>query len=346
VISRGSTQNRRTAARFGALAAAGGTALAARHLRAIFADPEYRALSQPLSGRPLRAVSVDGTELYTEVFGADRAPTIVLVPGWTERLQFFDQVTRRLLDDGFRVVAYDLRGQGRSDRGHDRDYAIERYGEDLEAVLASACSGRTDVVVAGHSLGAMSIASWAAEHDVRARVRGAVLMNTGLEGLIAASRILPAVLPAALARRLATQAFLGNRMPLPPLSSPLSHAAIRYVAFGPAATFGQVAYYERMLVSCPPSVRAGAGLSMATMDLLHALTRLTVPTMVIAGAEDRLTPRSHAERIAAALPALDRLTVMPRTGHMAPLERPAELSTALGEFSRRAARATAVPVSA
>ena len=54
---------------------------------------------------------------------------------------------------------------------------------------------------------------------------------------------------------------------------------------------------------------------------------------MIAGAEDRLTPPSHARRIAEDLPELRRLTVLPRTGHMAPLERPHEVTAALVELA-------------
>jgi len=54
---------------------------------------------------------------------------------------------------------------------------------------------------------------------------------------------------------------------------------------------------------------------------------------VIAGELDRLTPPSHARRIADALPQLERLIVLPRTGHMTPIERPGELSDALAELA-------------
>ena len=57
----------------------------------------------------------------------------------------------------------------------------------------------------------------------------------------------------------------------------------------------------------PADVRANIGIAMSEMDLHHALPRLTVPTIVIAGADDRLTPPSHARRIAEMLPQLRRL---------------------------------------
>jgi pimeloyl-ACP methyl ester carboxylesterase len=64
--------------------------------------------------------------------------------------------------------------------------------------------------------------------------------------------------------------------------------------------------------------------------------QLTVPTLVMAGANDRLTPPAHAERIAAVLPQLDQLIVLPATGHMGPLERPDEITEALVALAQHA----------
>jgi pimeloyl-ACP methyl ester carboxylesterase len=88
-----------------------------------------------------------------------------------------------------------------------------------------------------------------------------------------------------------------------------------------------------MLVTCPPQVRANIGIAMSEMDLHDALPRLTVPTIVIAGADDKLTPPSHARRIAEMLPELRRLTVLEDTGHMSPLERPDVVVRALIELA-------------
>jgi pimeloyl-ACP methyl ester carboxylesterase len=68
---------------------------------------------------------------------------------------------------------------------------------------------------------------------------------------------------------------------------------------------------------------------MADMELMHTLPRLTVPTLVMCGDEDRLTPPTHAHRIASMLPRLVGLVEMRDTGHMGPLERPQEVSEAL-----------------
>jgi pimeloyl-ACP methyl ester carboxylesterase len=323
-----------------ALAAAGlgGAVLQRHHGRHIEADPENAALVDPPSGRPLGVRSADGTMLHAEVFGPDDGTTVVLAHGWTEMLDYWTYVIRDLTAAGFRAVAYDLRGHGDSEPAADGDYAIERFGEDLEAVLRVCVPEGRRGAVAGHSLGAMSIAAWAEHHDVAQRVSAVAMINTGVGDLIAESLLFP--LPEfakAVNKALAVHGFLGARAPLPRTSTPASHAAIRYVAFGPEATPAQIAFYERMLVACPPEARASIGIAMSELELHHALERITVPTLVIGGENDRLTPPSHARKIADMLPNLDRLMVLPATGHMAPLERPAEVSRAIAKLVTRAA---------
>jgi pimeloyl-ACP methyl ester carboxylesterase len=320
-----------------ALAAGGAGAAAtlaqARHLRRIAADPADAALKAFKQGRPLQATSADGTVLHAEVFGPESSPTIVLAHGWTEGIPYWTFVIEQLTRD-FRVVAYDLRGHGSSEPARNGDSSLARFGEDLDAVLAVCAPDGRATTVAGHSLGAMSIVAWAEHHDVSARVDSAALLNTGLSGLLAGAAL---VAVPAFAERLSDpigrRVFLGSRRPIPQFSSPLHHAVIRYVAFGPQASPASVEFYRRMVSASPPDVRAAVGLAMADMDLDHALARLTVPTLVMAGAGDRLTPPAHARRIAEELPHLTRLIVLPATGHMGPLERPAEVSDALRELA-------------
>ena len=214
----------------GTLAASG--VLQAAHMRGITRDPEKEKLDHPPEGRVRRVPSADGTVLHVEVFGPEEGETVVLAHGWTEALRFWTYVIRGLEDKGLRVVAYDLRGHGDSEPAKDGDYAIPRFGEDLEAVLAACVPDRQRAVVAGHSLGAMSIVSWADKHDVNRHVRAAALLNTGVESLINDHLLLP--LPGvanALNRTIALHGFLGSKAPLPRFSTPLSSAALRYVAY-------------------------------------------------------------------------------------------------------------------
>jgi pimeloyl-ACP methyl ester carboxylesterase len=329
-------------------AAAAGAALERRHLRAIARDEDYRRLRAPLDGQPVRVTSRDGTELYAEAFGPDDAETVVLAHGWTEQISFWGPVIGCLQDAELRVIAYDLRGHGRSGPAANGDYALERFGEDLEAVLAAAgADADSPATVVGHSLGAMSIAAWAERHEPRARARAAVLVNTGLGDLVTGHLLIPQI-ARFLNHQRASRLLLGSRAPLPPFSTPLEQALIRYTAFGPEATMGDVAFYERMLVDCPADVRAACGVALSDMDLWHAVASLTIPTLVVAGADDRLTPPAHARRIAQDLPVLAGLVELPDTGHMSPLERPRELAEAICDLIRdtRTSSATATAAAA
>jgi pimeloyl-ACP methyl ester carboxylesterase len=319
-----------TAAGLGAAAAA----LQRRFKQSIVSDPERAILSEPPRGRRLWIASADGTGLRAEVFGADDGPTVVLAHGWTESLQFWTYQIRGLTERRLRVVAYDLRGHGDSEPAARDDYSIDRFGEDLEAVLNAVLPDGRRAIVGGHSLGAMAIAAWAERHDVARRIAGAALINTGVGHLIAEQLLVPASgVAQAINQTVAVHGFLGSRAPLPRFSTPLTAAAIRYIAFGPEATPAQVAFFERMLIACPPDVRAHVGIALSEVELHDALRGLTSPTIVIAGDKDRLTPPSHARRIAEMLPDLVRLDVLEQTGHMAPLERPGVVTGALAELA-------------
>jgi pimeloyl-ACP methyl ester carboxylesterase len=333
--------DRRLLLALGAGSVGAAATLQVRHARRIARDPQREVLSQPPEGRRLTARSPDGTSLCVEIFGADRedAATVVLAHGWTENRSYWINQIRALADHGMRVIAYDHRGHGASEAAASGDYTIDRFGEDLQAVLDSCPARPENTTVAGHSLGAMAIVGWAEHHEVSARVSGAVLINTGVGDLIAESLLVPVPgIAQALNRTVAVRGFLGSRAPLPRFSSPLTHAMIRYIAFGPTATPAQIAYYERMLIGSPPDARADIGIALSALELYHALPRLDVPTIVLAGDKDRLTPPGHAKRIAEQLPQLVRLTILPETGHMAPLERPEEVNQALLELAEKPGR--------
>jgi pimeloyl-ACP methyl ester carboxylesterase len=78
------------------------------------------------------------------------------------------------------------------------------------------------------------------------------------------------------------------------------------------------------------------------IELAGALSSLAVPTLMIAGENDRLTPPRHAQRMARSLPDLLDVVVLPRSGHMSPLEFPDRVNSLLAEL----AGTTAAPIAA
>lgn len=316
----------------GAAIAGAGVAAQVLHARRIAADPARRELEHPPRGRSIALRSADGTELHAEVFGDDGAQALVLVHGWTEDLTLWTYVIRELAPRGVRIVALDLRGHGQSQPAASDDYSLTRFGEDIEAVLEACVPDGERTVLVGHSLGAMALVAWAEHHPVTPRVGAVALLNTGLGNLASEHLIVPVPKFAKAFNRVVSARLLGAPGPIPRYSTPISYFLTRYVAFGPDASPAQVAFYERMMAACSWRARADSGIAISEVELHHALPRLTVPTLVMAGDRDRLTPPSHARRIAAELPQLYRLVVLRNTGHMGPLERPTEVADALADL--------------
>ncbi|HTY43054.1 MAG TPA: alpha/beta fold hydrolase [Thermoanaerobaculia bacterium] len=66
-------------------------------------------------------------------------------------------------------------------------------------------------------------------------------------------------------------------------------------------------------------------------DSLAALPGIGVPTLVVVGAADALTPPADSEAMASAIPGA-RLVTIPAAGHLTPMERPGAVAAALGDF--------------
>ena len=72
---------------------------------------------------------------------------------------------------------------------------------------------------------------------------------------------------------------------------------------------------------------------MTRPDSTPTLATITVPTTILVGAEDTLTPPALAEAMRDAIPA-SRLVVLPEAGHLTPLERPAEFTAEIRRLVR------------
>jgi pimeloyl-ACP methyl ester carboxylesterase len=286
------------------------------------ADP----LDPPEPAARLRVRSADGTNLNVEIHGPDGAPTVVLVHGWTCSIPFWAAVIRELAtdaapDDRLRVVAYDQRGHGGSDIPGRGFYSVQALVDDLVAVLDATLPAGQKAVLAGHSMGGMAVMAAAENESVLSRTCGAVLASTGFRNLPAASRVFP------LAGRLPRYSLAAHRymlhstMPLGPVT-PVTRAQLKYTALGPKASKHLARVNARIIQACRPGPRSGWGRVLSGLDLSAAVPLLDVPTSVVFGTKDRLTPTPHAHEIAAALPQCTGLTLLPGLGHMTPMEAP------------------------
>lgn len=288
------------------------------HVRA---DPHRAELKRPLRGERLPVESRDGTKLECRAFGDPDAPVVVLVHGWTCAWQFWTLQIQHLMAD-HRVVAYDLRGHGASEGSHEGEWSMEAFAADLDAVLEVASPDGRPVTVCGHSLGGMTTMAWADVHrdEVEDRLQGAVLASTGAYDLIAESLLFRIPIRGRALESLLGRVVLSAQTPLPSAHTPLSHRAVRYIALSASATPAQVAFCEDIVLNARRDARGLAGATISRLDLRDAIHQITVPSLVVSGTADRLTPPVHAERLAAELPDCRGLISLDGVGHMTPVE--------------------------
>jgi pimeloyl-ACP methyl ester carboxylesterase len=302
---------------------AAGSWFALRELdrRRVRSDPEYGTINAPLDGRRVPVTASDGTELHVEVFGPEGAPTIVLTHGWTEAVRLWTYQIQALSSD-YRVVAWDLRGHGQSAPAANGDYSIDAFADDLKSVLDATLPEGERAVLAGHSLGGMTTVAWAGRHtdDVQRSAAAVALVSTGMGDLISEALVIRTPHRFKSTGERLTEAALTAKMPRPREPDPISHRLVRYVALSPAATPAQVDLTERLTLDSRPEAMAASAATLSRLDLYHSLAHVTVPSIVMVGERDKLTPPVHAKRLAEELPEPAELITVPRYGHQLPLE--------------------------
>jgi pimeloyl-ACP methyl ester carboxylesterase len=86
-----------------------------------------------------------------------------------------------------------------------------------------------------------------------------------------------------------------------------------------------------ILANSPESVAGGIRAMMSRSDSTGLLASIRVPTLVIVGEEDTVTPPAHAESLHAAIPGAE-LARVPRSGHLTNLEQPDAFNAVLARF--------------
>ncbi|MFI5612389.1 alpha/beta fold hydrolase [Amycolatopsis sp. NPDC051903] len=291
--------------------------------------------------REHRFVAGDGAALHVEAQGPAEAPvTLVLVHGWTQDHRTWDGVLEHL-GPGPRVVRYDLRGHGGSSPARRGTATIPRLADDLAELIADRVP-TGPVVLAGHSMGGMTIMALAERHPqlVEDRVRGVAFVATssgqmdritlGLPGLAGS---MSARFERKLAKALAHRK--GERLPLNPA---VVRSGARLLVFGDKPRPADVrSVAEQVLCAHPASVGEFQD-AISVHDCRVALRALrTVPGVVLAGEKDRLCPLPHAKVIADELPDAEFVRY-PGAGHMLPQERAGEVAARIGALLRVAVR--------
>ncbi|MET7772490.1 alpha/beta fold hydrolase [Nocardia sp. NPDC005366] len=287
------------------------------------------AVNPPTAPRSDHVVTaVDGARLRVHSYGPADATAIVLVHGWTCAIEYWNAQINAFAGE-YRVIAYDQRGHGQSEVGT-AALTMDLLADDLVAVLDATLSPRERAVLVGHSLGGMTLQAWAGRYpeQVATRAHAVLLTNTAADRLVAETTVVPFFnRPLAFLRGRAIplpffigRLGLGTPIFFPPLA-PVRWLFARQI-MSLAARRDLVDHSMAIVRSCRAWVRARFGFVLADMNLGDAAKNLVVPTTILSGSADDMTPPVHSERIAAMLAetgALVRHEVL-ATGHLGNIE--------------------------
>ncbi|MEJ5913735.1 alpha/beta fold hydrolase [Pseudokineococcus sp. 1T1Z-3] len=317
--------------------------------------PERAVPLGSLSGRTAVVRASDGTELHAEVDDLpgpeaaqatqDGRPTVVFCHGYALNLDYW-HAQRLALRGRYRLVFWDHRGHGRSERGPEGSATIDQLGHDLEKVLDATCP-TGPLVLVGHSMGGMSIMALAARRPemVRERVVATALTSTSPGGMGDNDFGLAALAPAF--RRLApgTLHLLSRNAAVTErgrmLGGDLEQVLVRHWGYASDVPDDVVDFTARMIAATRIEVIDDFFPTFAQHDKAEALTALADgEVLVLVGDGDLLTPPVHSEEILRRVPTAEYV-VVPHGGHLVAIEHPDAVTEALEGMLARAERLVA-----
>lgn len=268
----------------------------------------------------------DGCRLHYQVTGRPSGEPVLLIQGlgadmtgWTFQ--------RLALAPRYRTIALDNRGAGRSDKPFGR-YSLEQMADDAVAVLDAGGVGRAHVV--GASMGGALAQLLAVRHPDR--VRSLVLMCTACRNHPWRRELL------------SEWAAIANERGVGEMSRRAAHwvVAPRSIRrFLPALGWLGPLYVGLPAHAFAAQVRA----ILDAPDAADELTRIAVPTMVMVGNQDILTPRGDSEELAERIPGAE-LVVISGAAHGLMVEHATTVNRLLLSFLGRVVASAAAPAPA
>ena len=233
----------------------------------------------------------DGTQIYYKDWGKGQA--IVFSHGWPLSADDWDTQMLFFLNKGFRVIAHDRRGHGRStqtDGGHDMDH----YADDLAALTAHL--DLKDAVHIGHSTGGGEVAHYLARHG-ESRVSKAVLISS-VPPLMVKTEANPGGLPKEIfdglqAQLAANRAQFYYDLPAGPFygynrPGAKPSEAVIWNWWRQGMMGGAKAHYDGIV-------------AFSQTDFTEDLEKITVPVLVMHGDDDQIVPYADAGPLSAKL---------------------------------------------
>jgi non-heme chloroperoxidase len=236
-------------------------------------------------------ITKDGVEIFYKDWG--KGQPIVFSHGWPLSADDWDAQMMFFLDHGYRVIAHDRRGHGRSaqvDSGHDMDH----YADDLAALTSQL--DLKDAVHVGHSTGGGEVAHYIARHG-QSRVARAVLISA-VPPLMVKTPANPGGLPKDVfdtfqAQVATNRAQFYHDVPAGPFYG--------YNRPGAKPSEGVIRNWWRQGMMGSAKAHYDGIVAFSQTDFTDDLKKITVPVLVMHGDDDQIVPYADSAPLSAKL---------------------------------------------
>lgn len=271
------------------------------------APPEFERTASQITVDGNTIVTADGVRLYYKDWGPKDGPVVTFSHGWPLNADSWESQMIFLADKGYRVVAHDRRGHGRSSQpwdGNDMDH----YADDLAAVITAL--DLKEITAVGFSTGGGEVARYIGRHGT-ARVKKALLVSA-VPPLMLRTADNPDGVPMAVFDGL-RKSSLANRSQL-----------YRDLASGPFYGFNREgAQVSQGLIDSWWSQGMQAGhkntydsiAAFSATDFRSDLKKFDVPTLVVHGDDDQIVPLEISGKASAEQIDDARLIIYPGAPH-------------------------------
>ncbi|PFG74539.1 alpha/beta fold hydrolase [Tepidiforma thermophila] len=269
-----------------------------------------------------RSVTVNGLKLAYQEWGNPSAPPIVMLHGFGVSGHMFDEFAERM-QDRYWLLALDQRGHGDSDWSESGDYSREAFVEDLEGFRKAL--GLDRFILIGHSMGGLNAVSYVNTYP--GHVTALVLVDVGPES---------------------SKEGVDNIVRFTRGPDELEFEEFVQMAhrFNPRRTLENIR--ERMRHRLKPTEGGKwtwkfdrrfrqpdsgitVGWRLSNDEMWQLFRNITIPTLLVRGAESDVLSAEVAERCVQEMPAA-RLVTIPGAGHSVPGDNPDAFTEAVASF--------------
>ncbi|GJE17520.1 alpha/beta fold hydrolase [Methylobacterium marchantiae] len=266
----------------------------------------------------------DGTELYYKDWGSGRP--VVFLHGWPLDADMWEYQMVPVAEAGFRAVAYDRRGFGRSGQPWS-GYDYDTFADDLHAVLESL--DLRDATLVGFSMGGGEVVRYLTRHGT-ARVSQAVLV----------SAVTPMMLktpdhPDGVDASVFDDMIDGLRMDRPAFLADFNRGFFGAGMFTSPASTDLMDWAGQIAMLASPKATIACVRAFSETDFRPDMANVTIPCLIIHGDADQTVPIDVTARVTASAVPSAEFVIYDGAPHAIPMTHHERLTTDLVDFLRR-----------